>query len=302
MSVVIVTYHNEADIAGCLTALRDAAPVAPADIIVVDNASGDGTVAAARAVPGVTVLERPDNGGFAAGCATGAAAASGDWLLFLNPDTVIAPDALAALADCARQHPAAGIVGGRFVHADGSSDPRSCWAAQPMVGALLRARAEQPAAGQPAVRPEAPRPWTGDLAADRAVPVVSGAFMLVRRELWDRLGGFDPVFFLYGEDADFCLRAAATGCRPVVTGRAVCQHAGAGPRPARQAGAAVHRQGHRAAAAFPPLAARAGRRPAARRGAAPGHGQPGHRHRLGGPAGPADRTRRRLACAVGGPR
>ena len=45
------------------------------------------------------------------------------------------------------------------------------------------------------------------------MPVVSGAFMLVRRQLWDTLGGFDPVFFLYGEDADFCLRAAATGCR-----------------------------------------------------------------------------------------
>ena len=58
------------------------------------------------------------------------------------------------------------------------------------------------------------------------MPVVSGAFMLVRRELWDTLGGFDPVFFLYGEDADFCLRAAAAGCRPMVTARAVCQHAG----------------------------------------------------------------------------
>ena len=58
------------------------------------------------------------------------------------------------------------------------------------------------------------------------MPVVSGAFMLVRRQLWDTLGGFDPVFFLYGEDADFCLRAAAAGCRPMVTARAVCQHAG----------------------------------------------------------------------------
>ena len=128
VSVVIVTYHNEADIGGCLTAVQHTAPVAPVDVIVVDNSSGDGTVAAARAVPGVTVIERPDNGGFAAGCATGAAAASGDWLLFLNPDTVIAPDAIAALLDCAQQHPAAGIVGGRFVHADGTSDPRSCWA------------------------------------------------------------------------------------------------------------------------------------------------------------------------------
>jgi hypothetical protein len=227
VSVVIVTYRNEADIAGCLTAVRNTAPVAPAEVIVVDNASGDGTVAAARAVAGVTVIERPDNGGFAAGCAAGAAAATGGWLLFLNPDTVITPDALAALLDCAAQHPAAGIVGGRFVHADGSSDPRSCWGRPSPWSALCFALGlNSLLPGSRVFDPEAPRPWPAGRAGDRAVPVVSGAFMLVRRELWDDLGGFDPVFFLYGEDADFCLRAAAAGCRPMVTGRAVCQHAG----------------------------------------------------------------------------
>lgn len=227
VSVVIVTYRNEADIGGCLTAVRRTAPVAPADVIVVDNASGDGTVAAARAVPGVSVLEQPGNSGFAAGCAAGAAAASGDWLLFLNPDTVIAPDAIAALVDCARQHPSAGIIGGRFVHADGTSDPRSCWGRPSPWSALCFALGlTSLLPGNRVFDPESPPPWSGDLAADRAVPVISGAFMLVSRELWDRLGGFDPVFFLYGEDADFCLRAAAAGYRPMVTGRAVCQHAG----------------------------------------------------------------------------
>lgn len=227
VSVVIVTYRNEADIGDCLTAVRHTVPVAPVDVIVVDNSSGDGTVAAARAVPGVTVLEQPGNGGFAAGCAAGAAAASGDWLLFLNPDTVITPDAIAALLDCARQHPAAGIVGGRFVHADGTSDPRSCWGRPSPWSALCFALGlSSLLPGNRVFDPEAPPPWSGDLAADRAVPVISGAFMLVSRELWDRLGGFDPVFFLYGEDADFCLRAAAAGYRPMVTGRAVCQHTG----------------------------------------------------------------------------
>jgi hypothetical protein len=227
VSVIIVTYRNEADIGGCLTAVRRTAPAAPADVIVVDNASGDGTVAAARAVPGVTVLEQPGNSGFAAGCAAGAAAASGDWLLFLNPDTVIAPDAIAALVGCARQHPSAGIIGGRFVHADGTSDPRSCWGRPSPWSALCFALGlSSLLPGSRVFDPESPPPWSGDLAADRAVPVISGAFMLVSRELWDRLGGFDPVFFLYGEDADFCLRAAAAGYRPMVTGRAVCQHAG----------------------------------------------------------------------------
>ena len=227
VSVVIVTYRNAADIGGCLAAVRNAAPVAPVDVIVVDNASGDGTVAAARAVPGVTVLERPDNGGFAAGCTAGAAVASGDWLLFLNPDTELAPDAIAALVDCAQQHPSAGLVGARFVHADGTSDPRSCWGRPSPWSALCFALGlSSLLPGNRVFDPEAPPPWTGDLTAARAVPVISGACMLVSRELWDRLGGFDPVFFLYGEDADFCLRAAAAGYRPMVTGRAVCQHPG----------------------------------------------------------------------------
>jgi N-acetylglucosaminyl-diphospho-decaprenol L-rhamnosyltransferase len=227
LSVVIVTYRNEADIANCLAAVGQAAPGIPAEVIVVDNASGDGTVAAARAVPGVTVIERPVNGGFAAGCATGAAAASGGWLLFLNPDTVIAPDAIEALLDCAREHPEAGIVGGRFVHPDGTSDPRSCWGKPSVWSALCFALGLNSLfPGSRLFDPEAPPPWSAHPAQPRGVPVVSGAFMLMPRPLWDDLGGFDPVFFLYGEDADLCLRAAAAGCRPMVTARAVCQHVG----------------------------------------------------------------------------
>ena len=227
VSVVIVTYRNEADIGPCLSAAGQAAPGIPMEVIVVDNASGDGTVAAARAVAGTKVIERQANGGFAAGCATGADAATGQWLLFLNPDTVIAPDAVQALLDCAQEHPDTGIVGGRFVHPDGTTDPRSFWGRpSPWSAACFALGLSSLLPGSRTFDPEAPQPWSADPAQERPVPVVSGAFMLVRRQLWDTLGGFDPVFFLYGEDADFCLRAAAAGCRPMVTARAVCQHAG----------------------------------------------------------------------------
>lgn len=227
VSVVIVTYRNQADIGPCLRAAGQAAPGIPMEVIVVDNASGDGTVAAARAVAGTKVIERQANGGFAAGCATGADAATGQWLLFLNPDTVIAPDAVQALLDCAQEHPDTGIVGGRFVHPDGTTDPRSFWGRpSPWSAACFALGLSSLLPGSRTFDPEAPQPWSADPAQERPVPVVSGAFMLVRRQLWDTLGGFDPVFFLYGEDADFCLRAAAAGCRPMVTARAVCQHAG----------------------------------------------------------------------------
>ena len=227
VSVVIVTYRNEAEIAACLNAVSQAGPGIPMEVIVVDNASGDGTVAAARAAGGTKIIERQANGGFAAGCATGAEAATGQWLLFLNPDTVIAPDAVEALIHCAQEHPGTGIVGGRFVHPDGTTDPRSFWGRpSPWSAACFALGLSSLLPGSRFFDPEAPQQWSADPAQERAVPVVSGAFMLVRRQLWDTLGGFDPVFFLYGEDADFCLRAAASGCRPMVTARAVCQHAG----------------------------------------------------------------------------
>ena len=227
VSVVIVTYRNEADIGPCLSAAGEAVPGIPMEVIVVNNASDDGTVAAARAIAGTKVIERQANGGFAAGCATGADAATGQWLLFLNPDTVIAPDAVQALLDCAQEHPDTGIVGGRFVHPDGTTDPRSFWGRpSPWSAACFALGLSSLLPGSRTFDPEAPQPWSADPTQERPVPVVSGAFMLVRRQLWDTLGGFDPVFFLYGEDADFCLRAAAAGCRPIVTARAVCQHAG----------------------------------------------------------------------------
>ncbi|HUA27648.1 MAG TPA: glycosyltransferase family 2 protein [Streptosporangiaceae bacterium] len=228
LSVVIVTYRSAAVIGQCLQALEKALPEIPTQVIVVDNASADDTVAVARAAaPQASIIAQEDNGGFAQGCAAGARAATGRWLLFLNPDTVIAADAIRALLDCARSHPSAGIIGGRFVHEDGTTDPRSWWGKPTPWSALCFAIGlNSVLAGNPIFDREAPRPWTPGLREVRAAPVITGAFMMLRRDLWRELGGFDPVFFMYGEDADLCLRAAKLGYRPVVTAQAVCHHSG----------------------------------------------------------------------------
>jgi N-acetylglucosaminyl-diphospho-decaprenol L-rhamnosyltransferase len=225
---VIVTYRSAAMIASCLSAVARSAPRKPLEVIVVDNASPDETVAvAAGAAPDVTIVQQARNGGFADGCAAGANAASGRWLLFLNPDTVIAEDAIEALLICASEHPSAGIIGGRFVHEDGRNDPRSWWGKPSLWSAVCFASTLSTfLAGSRLFDPESPRPWTADLDETREVPTVSGAFMLVKREAWDRLGGFDSRFFLYGEDTDFCLRAVGMGYRSMVTARAVCCHPG----------------------------------------------------------------------------
>jgi GT2 family glycosyltransferase len=228
LSVIIVTYRNARDIDRCLAAVGRATAGIPSEVILVDNASGDHTVAVARSASVETrIIENAENGGFANGCQIGAGAARGCWLLFLNPDTIIAPDAIKELLGCARSHPAAGIIGGRFVHEDGTVDPRSWWGKPSPWSTLCFALGLNTLlAGSRIFDSEAPRPWTSEADEEQFVAIVTGAFMLVERKLWDELHGFDPTFFMYGEDADFCLRAAARDYRPMVTTRAVCHHAG----------------------------------------------------------------------------
>jgi N-acetylglucosaminyl-diphospho-decaprenol L-rhamnosyltransferase len=227
LSVVVVTYRSASVIAQCLSATRQAASDDSMELIIVDNASGDDTVAVARtAAPAAKIIEQERNVGFAAGCAVGASVARGGWLLFLNPDTVIAPDAVKALLGCAASHPSAGIIGGRFVDENGNADLTSWWGKLSLWSATCFALGlNSLLADIPFFNPEAPRPWISPNEV-RAVPVVSGAFMLVRRDQWREIGGFDPAFFMYGEDADFCLRAAKAGCQPIVTAAAVCRHVG----------------------------------------------------------------------------
>lgn len=231
VAIVVVTYRSAARIAACLEAIHTATRGLTSQIVVVDNASDDGTADAVRDVLRDTaqhaeVIERAGNDGFAAACRHGVSATRSRYVLFVNPDAVLAPDAVIELLACARRHPDAGIVGGRAVDASGVNDPRSWWGKPTPWSTLcfaLGLSSLRP--GSRFFDPESPRAWTSD---ERAVPVVTGALMLVDRRAWDELGGFDPAFFMYGEDADLCLRAAAAGWGPVVTPRAVVQHEGGG--------------------------------------------------------------------------
>ena len=228
VSVVIVTYRSSADIEECLTAVQRAAKGCALEIVVVDNASPDDTVRLARAAaPQAAIIQEAVNRGFSHACHVGAQKATGDWLLFLNPDTVVAEDALTELVACARRQLSAGVVGGRFLHQDGSNDPRSCWRRPSIWSTFCFALGLSSLfPGNYVFDPEAARPWPSSDESDRRVAIVSGAFMLVRRSVWTALDGFDRNFFLYGEDADFCLRVAASGLSVIVTKRAVCCHFG----------------------------------------------------------------------------
>lgn len=224
LTAVVVTYRNEADVVGCVTALRRALDGLPSEVVLVDNHSDDATVATVRgAFPDVRVVERYVNDGFGRGCHVGADSAAGEWLLFVNPDAVIAPDAVGALLATAARFPKAGVLGGRALRRDGTTDPRSWWGRPTLWSSFCFATGLNAAfAGHPLFDTESPDRWDGQ---GREVPVVSGALMLVDRRAWEQLGGFDPDFLLYGEDVDFCLRARRAGWRPRVVPEATFTHA-----------------------------------------------------------------------------
>ncbi|MCW2881892.1 MAG: glycosyltransferase family 2 protein [Sphaerisporangium sp.] len=224
LSVIIVTYRSSGYIARCLAAVERAVKALDAEVIVVDNKSPDDTVEAARAAaPWARVVARNVNGGFAEGCVAGAEVAGGRYLVFVNPDAEVQPEALTELLDCAERHPRAGIIGGRCVTEAGENDPRSWWGRPTPWSVFCFATGLSTVfPGRPLFDPESPTTWDGE----RQVPIVTGALMLISRRAWDEVGGFDTRIFMYGEDADLCLRVRGAGYRPMVTDRAVFVHPG----------------------------------------------------------------------------
>lgn len=223
VSVVVVSYNNENDIEACLASVRRALVGLDGEVVVVDNGSGDRTVEVVRAAdPGALVVER-ENDGFARGCHAGAVRARGRYLLFVNPDAVIGAGAVAALLTEAQVHPEAALFGGRALRHDGSTDPRSWWGRPTLWSTFCFATGLSSAfPGHRLLDPESSDRWDGSA---REVPVVSGALLLVRRPVWDELGGFDRTFLLYGEDVDLSLRARAAGWRARVVPAATFTHA-----------------------------------------------------------------------------
>ncbi len=138
---------------------------------------------------------------------------------------MILEGAIDRLVAFARANPKAGIWGGRTLFADGRLNPSSCWGRMTPWNLLCRASGLTGLfAGTTFFNGEAYGGWQRDTVAE--VDIVSGCFLLIRRSLWEELGGFDPAFFMYGEEADLCLRAGKRGVRPMITPTATIIHLG----------------------------------------------------------------------------
>jgi hypothetical protein len=171
------------------------------------------------------LIRLQSNVGFASANILAARDARGEFLLLLNPDTVVLDGAVDKLVGFARANPQAHICGGRTVFADGQLNGASCWR-RPTPWSVLCI-----GLGLTSLFPhsrifarESYGSWRRDSV--REVDIVSGCFLLIRRAAWEELCGFDPAFFMYGEDADLCLRARRLGYRCLITPDAQIVHQG----------------------------------------------------------------------------
>lgn len=210
LSIVILNYKTKGLLKQCLRGIEDSQPNGRFEVIVVDNASHDGSVEMVRELfPWVKVIARTTNGGFAVGNNDGLRIATGDAIMIMNPDVAVFRGGIDALLSALRQNAKVGIAVPKLINPDGSIQmsvmrfPRfmTAFFRRTPIG-LLPVPAEH-------LRRYQMDDW--DHADERTVGWALGACLLIRREAMAAIGLFDERFFLYLEDVDYCRRAWAAG-------------------------------------------------------------------------------------------
>jgi N-acetylglucosaminyl-diphospho-decaprenol L-rhamnosyltransferase len=206
VTIAVVSWNTRDLLAACLRSIGPERRAGTADVVVVDNASVDGSAALVRdEFPWVTLIASDDNLGFGPAVNLAAGAAGGDWIGIANADTALHPGALAALIDAGRRDPRAGIVAPRLVLPDGSTQ-HSAHAFPTILNTVVRNAPLDRALGD---RLCVAGHWRDDRR--RRVDWAHGAFLLARRTAWDAVGGFDPDQWMYAEDLDIAWRMRRAG-------------------------------------------------------------------------------------------
>lgn len=206
LSIIIVNWNTRDMLRDCLNSVYDGLGELDAEIIVVDNASTDGSVDMVMdAFPTVRLLANTQNRGFAAANNQGFALARGRHVLLLNSDCLVLGQVLPAMVAWMDAHPAAGVMGPRILNTDGTMQVSSTgFPTLPRLLAqtlgLTRFKAF-----------DGYRMERWDRREERQVEVISGCCMLVRKKAMDRVGVLDEAFFFYGEETDWCRRFAKAG-------------------------------------------------------------------------------------------
>lgn len=224
LAVVIVNYNAGEFLGRCVTSVDRAAGGLVIDILVIDNASHDGSArAAVTQTPQVRLIENPTNRGLSAAWNQGSRAVNAPWILFLNPDAEICRGGLASFVTVGERRPDVAVLGPLIRNADGTVY-ESGRAFPSVVQAV----------GHAFLGPFAPenrftsgyRQTSWDRTTEREVDWVSFAAMLIRRSAFDQVGAFDEGFWLYGEELDLCTRLRDAGWRVLATPALEVSHVG----------------------------------------------------------------------------
>jgi len=222
LSIIIVSWNTRELLGACLASIYRHPPPAPFEVIVVDNASVDGSPEMVRGnFPAVILEGNAANLGFAAATNIGCRLAAGQFLLFLNPDTEVHDSTLSGAISFMEQHPGTGALGCRTLNPDGSL--QSSAFSFPTCARIFAHVSGLSRLGKLPRRREHSRFSHPDY--------VQGSFFFIRKSAFEQCGGFNEAFFLYGEEVDLCQRLHRAGLRidyhPDLT---ITHHGGASTR------------------------------------------------------------------------
>ncbi len=221
LGVVVVTYSPGETLDAFLETLEKAT-TRPYAVVLADNGSTDGAPERAALQPGVQLVRTGGNLGYGRAANAGVPRVAGDWVVVANPDLRWEPGALDTLLDAVGRWPRAGVLGPAILSADGTLYPSA--RALPSLGRGI---------GHALLGWWWPsNPWTAAYRRERGAPEegeagwLSGSCLLLRREAFDAVGGFDPAYFMYFEDLDLCERICRAGWQTVYVPAAVVVHEG----------------------------------------------------------------------------
>lgn len=205
VSVIIVNWNTRDILRDCLDSVYAQTKGISFEVIVIDNASSDGSAdLVKRSFPDVHLIENMENRGFAAANNQGMRLAAGRYVLLLNSDTVVLDNAIARMAAFAEGQSRAGVIGCRVLNADRTMQ-RTCFMYPSPLNMLLAASYLYKLLPGSRLFGREQMTWWGRDDV-REVEVVTGCFMLVRRQAIDQVGLMDESFYMYGEETDWCFR------------------------------------------------------------------------------------------------
>src|SRR6187401_1158148 len=224
LSLIIVSYNSMRVLEDCLFSIQKAMQIIDGEIIIVDNNSKDGIKEGLSSkFPGVKFIFNNENLGFAKACNMGSKISSGDYILFLNPDTVLSETCLTECISFFKTHEDAGAVGVRMLDEKGKflkESKRGLPSPSASFYKLFGITAFFPRSKKIA------KYYQGHLPENEnnLVEVLSGAFMMIKKVVFEKVDGFDETFFMYGEDIDLSLRIIQMGFKNYYLGKVSITH------------------------------------------------------------------------------